>query len=97
MVTSPVVTITAEQWARPRSGEIVAGLPGLARFVKTLDSDPSQRLVVRHASGDDGTLWAEELRSWLIALGVPAVNVELVPGALEVDKLSVELHRGAPR
>lgn len=97
VVASPTVTMTAEQWARPRSGEVVAGLPGLARLVETLDSDPSQRLVVRHASGDDGTLWAEELRSWLVALGVPAVNIELASGALEVDKLLIELRRGTPR
>lgn len=97
VVASPTVTMTAEQWARPRSGEVVAGLPGLARLVETLDSDPFQRLVVRHASGDDGTLWAEELRSWLVALGVPAVNIELASGALEVDKLLIELRRSTPR
>lgn len=94
---SPVVTVTAEQWARPRTGEVVAGLPGLARLVKTLDSDPSQRLVVRHASGDEGTLWAEELRSWLVALGIPVVNVDLMPGALEADQILIELRRGTPR
>ena len=96
-VTSPAVTVTAEQWARPRSGEAVAQLPGLVRLVEAFDRNPSQRLVVRHASGDDGTLWAEELRSWLVALGVPSVNIELAPGALEADKLLLELRRNTPR
>lgn len=96
-VASPVVTVTAEQWARPRSGEAVAQLPELGRLVETLDRNPSQRLVVRHASGDDGTLWAEELRSWLVALGIPSVNIELAPGALEADKLLLELRRSTPR
>ncbi len=96
-VASPIVTVTAEQWARPRSGEAVAQLPELARLVEALDRNPSQRLVVRHASGDDGTLWAEELRSWLVALGIPSENVELAPGALEADKLLLELHRSTPR
>lgn len=96
-VVIPVVTVTAEQWARPRSGEAVAQLPELGRLVETLDRNPSQRLVVRHASGDDGTLWAEELRSWLVALGVPSMNVELAPGALEADKLFIELRRSTPR
>lgn len=96
-VASPAVTVTAEQWARPRSGEAVAQLPELGRLVETLDRNPSQRLVVRHASGDDGTLWAEELRSWLVALGVPSMNIELVPGALETDKLLLELRRSTPR
>ena len=95
--TSPVVTVTAEQWARPRSGETVAQMPELGRLVEAFDRNPSQRLVVRHASGDDGTLWAEELRSWLVALGVPSVNIELAPGALEADKLLLELRRNTPR
>ena len=95
--TSPVVTVTAEQWARPRSGEAVAQLRELVRLVEVLDRNPSQRLVVRHASGDDGTLWAEELRSWLVALGIPSVNIELAPGALEADKLLLELRRNTPR
>ena len=95
--TSPAVAVTAEQWARPRSGEAVAQLPELVRLVEALDRNPSQRLVVRHASGDDGTLWAEELRSWLVALGIPSVNIELAPGALEADKLLLELRRNTPR
>ena len=95
--TSPAVTVTAEQWARPRSGEAVAQLPELARLVEVLDRNPAQRLVVRHASGDDGTLWAEELRSWLVALGIPSMNIELAPGALEADKLLLELRRNTPR
>ncbi len=95
--TSPAVTVTAEQWARPRSGEAVARLPELVRLVEALDRNPSQRLVVRHASGDDGTLWAEELRSWFVALGVPSVNIELAPGAPEADKLSLELRHNTPR
>lgn len=94
---SPMVTVTAEQWARPRSGEAVAHLPELGRLVETLDRNPSQRLVVRHASGDDGTLWAEELRSWLVALGIPSANIELAPGALETDKLFIELRRSTSR
>ncbi|MBI3575669.1 MAG: hypothetical protein HY083_08475 [Gammaproteobacteria bacterium] len=95
--TSPAVTVTAEQWARPRSGEAVARLPELVRLVEALDRNPSQRLVVRHASGDDGTLWAEELRSWLVALGIPSVNIELAPGAPEADRLLLELRRNAAR
>lgn len=97
VVASPVVTVTAEQWARPRNGEAVAQLPELARLVEALDRNPSQRLVVRHASGDDGTLWAEELRSWLVALGIPSANVELASGALEADKLLLELRRSTPQ
>ena len=91
------MAVTAEQWARPRSGEAVTQLPELVRLVEALDRNPSQRLVVRHASGDDGTLWAEELRSWLVALGIPSVNIELAPGALEADKLLLELRRNIPR
>jgi hypothetical protein len=27
--------------------------------------------------GEDGSLWADELRDWLVALGVPSAAIEL--------------------
>ncbi len=85
------VTITAEQWARPRSGDSIVKLPGLGALVETVERDAASHLVIRFAGGDEGSLWAEELRSWLVALGLPSARVMLEPGLPQPDRLLLEL------
>jgi len=79
IVIADPVTITAEQWARPRSGAFVAQELSLAPLIEALDLQPDGALIVQHARSDDGSIWAEELRAWLVALGVPSAQVVLVP------------------
>ncbi len=90
-VAAPGAIITAEQWARPRSGDSVVKLPGLATLVEAVERDAASRLVVRFAGGDEGSLWAEELRSWLVALGLPSARIQLEPGLPQSDALRLEL------
>ncbi len=85
------VTITAEQWAHPRSGGSIVKLPGLGALVETVERDATSRLVIRFAGGDEGSLWAEELRSWLVALGLPSARIQLEPGLPQSDALRLEL------
>jgi hypothetical protein len=95
--TAAGVSITAEQWARPRHGERIARLPGLGALVEAVDHDAASRLVIRFASGDEGALWAEELRSWLVALGVPSARIVLEPGWPSPDALRLERRTSPPR
>lgn len=83
-------TLDAEAWARPRSGAMVAGLEPVRAAVAAWAAEPERRLVIRHAGGEAGTLWAVELRDWLVALGVPPDRVETRPGA-EPYRLALEL------
>ena len=91
------VAITAEQWARPRSGAAVTRLPELAPFLDAFDREPANRVIVRYAGGDEGALWAEELRSWLVALGVPSARIELESSLPRPDRLLLELRRSRAR
>ncbi|TAM46565.1 MAG: hypothetical protein EPN55_05280 [Gammaproteobacteria bacterium] len=90
-MAAPGVIITAEQWARPRSGDSVVKLPGLATLVEAVERDAASRLVVRFAGGDEGSLWAEELRSWLVALGLPSARIQLEAGLPQAEHLLLEL------
>lgn len=92
-VAASGVTITAEQWARPRSGEGIVKLPGLVALIEAAERDAANRLVIRFAGGDDGSLWAEELRSWLVALGLPSAHIVLEPGLPQSDRLLLELRK----
>lgn len=78
-------TLTAAEWSRPRSGAAVLEMAPVANAVRAWQAaeaahQGASRLQLRYAGGEEGSLWASELRDWLVALGVPPGAVEPVPG-----------------
>ena len=86
-----VRVITAEEWSRPRRGEELVALPALADTVNDFLSRPNQLIQIRYPGGEEGVLWAEELRGWLVALGLESTNLRLVPGAAREDVIELSL------
>lgn len=84
------ITITADQWASPRSGGSITRFERLNKLVQTLDQSPNNRILIRYAEGENGTLWAEELRSWLVSLGIPSGRIVLNAGLGQSDVIIVE-------
>lgn len=87
----PVRRLSAADWDRPRSGDFVRRLPVLVDLMEELSRAPQRRVEVRYPGGEDGLLWAEELKSWLVALGLPSSQFELTPGALPADILELRV------
>ncbi len=83
-------TLDAEFWAVPRSGETVLAEPTLRAAVDTLMSrGEDSRLVIRYPGGETGQLWAQELRGWLVALGVASARIVTEPGGVRDDQLQL--------
>jgi len=61
------VEVPVELWDRPRSGRIEMGLAVVQQSMAALLADPASRLVIRHASGSEPAVQAEEFRGWLVA------------------------------
>lgn len=83
----------ADEWARPRDGAAMVQMRPLPEVVEAWAREPGQRLVVRYPGGEEGLLWANELRSWLVALGIPLEHQELVAGSRQPDHIELELTR----
>ena len=84
--------ITADDWARPRSGESLVQMPALKSTVREyLDTknERGRRILIRHPRGEEGVLWAEELRGWLVALGIPSDDVAVSPTSRRVDAIEL--------
>lgn len=80
--------IDAEFWAAPRSGETVVTEPALRSAIDTLMfREETSRLMIRYPGGETGQLWAQELRAWLIALGIPSSRIDTQPGGPRDDQL----------
>lgn len=88
---NPVQRLTAQQWAVPRSAETVIGMPALAKTLQALQASGGGRLLLRYPGGDAGSLWMNELRSWLISLGVPGRMIETVPGSPDSGIIELEV------
>ena len=88
---NPTVTISAIEWARPRHGEVITRLPGLPAVVRGLLESPERRIFIHYPGGEEGMLWAEELRSWLVALGIDSSRIELLPGTQNPDAIELSL------
>jgi len=82
--------LSAELWARPRSGASVAAMPVVRESVQTLLASPEgSKLVIRYPGGEEGSLWAEELRVWLVSLGIDTELMDLRPGSAEPDQIEL--------
>lgn len=74
-------TLSADAWNQPRSASMVMKLPAVHAAVQAWSQAPQQRkLILLHAGGETGSLWADELQGWLVALGVPSDRIESRPG-----------------
>ena len=87
-----VQIITAADWARPRSGESLVQMPALKSTVREYlgdDERGGRRIVIRHPRGEEGVLWAEELRSWLVALGIASEHIRVSADSTRVDAIEL--------
>ncbi len=85
--------LDADLWARPRDGAGVVRMAPLVEALEAWMAHPRQRLMVRYPGGEEGLLWANELKSWLVALGLPSQRLELVAGSRRPDRIELELKR----
>lgn len=88
--------ITADEWARPRTGESLVRMPALKRTVRDYlgrksgqNDQRGQHILIRHPRGEEGVLWAEELRGWLVALGIPSADIAVSAQSTRIDAIEL--------
>ncbi|MGM0593306.1 MAG: hypothetical protein ACQETD_02120 [Pseudomonadota bacterium] len=84
-------SISASEWARPRHGDWLVRQPALVATVEQLQAQPTAFVQLRYPGGDEGVLWAEELHSWLVALGVGSDRIDVVPGSGAADRIELRV------
>lgn len=78
-------------WDRPRSGRAVLAVPAVRDAMAALLAQPGARLRIRHPTGVEGVLQAEELRTWLIAHAIEPgrLLLQAEPGARQPVQLEI--------
>lgn len=85
--------LSADEWARPRDGKGLVSMLVLEQSVQAWSAESNLELVIHYPGGEEGVLWAKELQDWLIALGVPSSNIQIIPGHLRKDAVTIELRK----
>lgn len=75
----------------PRSAAHLLSFPPLALAVGQLRLHPDAHLLIHYPGGDEGTLWVNELQSWLVALGISSELMELIPGSSGQTVIEIEV------
>ena len=84
-----IFTLSADEWARPRSGTVIPELDAVRSAVSYWGKGSDALLLIRYPGEDSGELWAAELRDWLISLGVPSDYIRLVSGNQQADEIKL--------
>ena len=70
--------LSSEFWQAPRSGQAVRDNPQLQQALTAYFKWPQAQVRLHHQKRDEISAQAEELRGWLIALGIEAERIELI-------------------
>ncbi len=88
--TTETLSLAAADWPMPHRAEVLAAHKPLADYLRAFNQHDAGVLHIRHAGGDIGSRFAVQLRDALVALGVPAARIRLVPAAADADHLILE-------
>jgi hypothetical protein len=93
LVSPPSGAVPYELWDRPRSGRAVLAVPAVREAMTTLSANPAAQLMIRHPASVEGTLQAEELRTWLIARAIAPGRLVLRAEPAARQPLQLEIVR----
>lgn len=88
--SAQILEIAPEFWLAPRSGQTVRDNPQLQSTVAAYLQSPHARVRLHYQKRDESTAQAEELRGWLIALGIEADRIDLEDDNT-VDPIKLEI------
>ncbi len=82
-----IFAISADEWARPRNGAVIAEFEAVRAAVNYWEKAFDHSILIRYPGEDSGEIWASELRDWLVSLGVPMDYISLVSGSQSADEI----------
>ena len=88
---SDIELLHVNEWSVPKQTVTVLAMPAINKSMRKLIKDTNSLLKIKYPGGDEGTLWANELRSWLVALGLSSSRIELIQGSAISTTIELEV------
>lgn len=80
-----------KEWSVPKKAVTLLTMPAINKSMQKLKNNENSILMLKYPGGDEGSLWVNELRSWLIALGLSSKRIELIPGSAISTTIELEV------
>lgn len=87
--TTRTFILSADDWAQPRSGQVIASFDSVRNAVEYWDKSYNAVMLIRYPGEDSGELWAAELKDWLVSLGVPNDYIYRQAGLKKLDEVDI--------
>lgn len=87
----PELLLGRAEWSVPKTADAILAMPVLQEAMKQLQASEQSILKIYYPGGDEGSLWAIELRGWLVSLGLEADRMQLVSGSQYQDRLQLQI------
>jgi len=71
----------ANEWLLPKNADTILNMPAIYKSMLKIQKSPDSLLLLKYPGGDEGTLWVNELRSWLVTLGLSSRRIMLIQGS----------------
>ena len=78
---SDVELLHSDEWLLPKQAKTLLEMPAIHKSMQKLRTHIDSSLQLKYPGGDEGTLWVNELRSWLVALGLSSKRIKLIQGS----------------
>ncbi len=86
-----VELLHANEWSVPKQTTTLLAMPAIHKSMQKLQKNVNSVLKIKYPGGDEGTLWVNELRSWLVALGLSSKRIDLIPGSAISTTIELEV------
>ncbi len=92
------LVLTQQQWSIPRTAESILTMPAIHKVMNRLlhnkqSGNNQYSLVIRYSGGEEGMLWASELKGWLVSLGLASAYIELQPGSRNKQEIELSINK----
>lgn len=92
VIAANIELLHANEWSVPKKTSTLLAMPAIYKSMRKLHNDSKSILKIKYPGGDEGTLWVNELRSWLVALGLSSNRIELAQGSAISTTIELEVY-----
>lgn len=82
-----------EQWDLVKQGKQLLTMPVMQQVVDAWSLQQGQVIELRYPGGEEGELWVEELKDWLISLAIPSKYLFSVAGSGKADVIIIKISK----
>lgn len=82
-----------EQWDLIKQGEQLLKMTMMKQVIDVWSLRQGQAIELRYPGGEEGEIWVEELKDWLISLAIPSKYLFTVAGSGDADVIIIKIFK----